>query len=160
MGQFDRAAHGSTTTTTGQSGPCQILLLKVTQKKKKKADSQEKLQKRTAFCRRMVHLLMVFFLLGQALGYPKQTQTLLQSNGILSRNHVNGQENKLLEVHEDEGRVRREARMEPLTGISITNNFEILRRRYIDTMERARIRANQRKRSQIEQNSNFLQNVG
>merc|ERR1712223_967519 len=150
---------GSTTTTTGQSGPCQILLLKVTQKKKK-ADSQEKLQKRTAFCRRMVHLLMAFFLLGQALGYPKQTQTLLQSNGILSRNHVNGQDDKLLEVHEDEGRVRREARMEPLTGISITNNFEILRRRYIDTMERARIRANQRKRSQIEQNSNFLQNVG
>ena len=30
--QFDRAAHGSTTTTTGQSGPCQILLLKVTKK--------------------------------------------------------------------------------------------------------------------------------
>merc|ERR1712223_1388626 len=150
---------GSTTTTTGQSGPCQILLLKVTQKKKK-ADSQEKLQKRTAFCRRMVHLLMAFFLLGQALGYPKQTQTLLQSNGILSRNHVNGQDDKLLEVHEDEGRVRRDARMEPLTGISITNNFEILRRRYIDTMERARIRVNQRKRSQIEQNSNFLQNVG
>merc|ERR1712038_1335652 len=150
---------GSTTTTTGQSGPCQILLLKVTQKKKK-ADSKEKLQKRTAFCRRMVHLLMAFFLLGQALSYPKQTQTLLQSNSILSRNHVNGQDDKLLEVHEDEGRVRREARMEPLTGISITNNFEILRRRYIDTMERARIRANQRKRSQIEQNSNFLQNVG
>merc|ERR1712012_1010373 len=149
---------GSTTTTTGQSGPSQILLLKVTQKKKKKADSQEKLQRRaSAFCRRMVHLLMAFFLLGQALGYPKQTQTLLQSNTILSRNHVNGQE---VEVHEDEGRVRREARMEPLTGISITNNFEILRRRYIDTMERARIRANQRKRSQIEQNSNFLQNVG
>merc|ERR1712012_670343 len=160
MGQFDRAAHGSTTTTTGQSGPCQILLLKDTQKKKKKADSQEKLQKRTAFCRRMVHLLMVFFLLGQALGYPKQTQTLLQSNTILSRNNVNGQDDKLVEVHENEGRVRREARMEPLTGISITNNFEILRRRYIDTMERARIRANQRKRSQIEQNSNFLQNVG
>merc|ERR1712012_1533468 len=153
---------GSTTTTTGQSGPSQILLLKVTQKKKKKADSQEKLQRRaSAFCRRMVHLLMAFFLLGQALGYPKQTQTLLQSNTILSRNHVNGQEDKLLEVHEeDEDRVRREARMEPLTGISITNNFEILRRRYIDTMERARIRANQRKRSQIEQNSNFLQNVG
>jgi len=150
---------GSTTTTTGQSGPCQILLLKVTQKKKK-ADSQEKLRKRADFCRRMVHLLMAFCLLGQALGYPKQTQTLLQSNGILSRNHVNGQDDKLLEVHEDEGRVRREARMEPLTGISITNNFEILRRRYIDTMERARIRANQRKRSQIEQNSNFLQNVG
>merc|ERR1712156_321140 len=154
----------STTTTTGQSGPCQILLLKVTQKKKKKADSQEKLQKRTAFCRRMVHLLMAFFLLGQALGYPKQTQTLLQSNAILSsRNSLtleNGQEGKLVEVPEDEGRVRREARMEPLTGISITNNFEILRRRYIDTMERARIRANQRKRSQIEQNSNFLQNVG
>merc|ERR1712147_67760 len=149
---------GSTTTTTGQSGPCQILLLKVTQKMKKKADSQEKLQKRTAFCRRMVHLLMAFFLLGQALGYPKKTQTpLLQSNAILSRNHVNGQE---VEVHEVESRVRREARMEPLTGISITNNFEILRRRYIDTMERARIRANQRKRSQIEQNSNFLQNVG
>merc|ERR1712012_1415522 len=121
MGQFDRAAHGSTTTTTGQSGPCQILLLKVTQKKKKKADSQEKLQKRTAFCRRMVHLLMAFFLLGQALAYPKHTQTLLQSNAILSRNHVNRQE---VEVHEDEGRVRREARMEPLTGISITNNFE------------------------------------
>jgi len=109
----------------------------------------------------MVHLLMAFFLLGQALAYPKQTQTLLQSNTILSRNHVNGQDDKLLEVHEeDEDRVRREARMEPLTGISITNNFEILRRRYIDTMERARIRANQRKRSQIEQNSNFLQNVG
>merc|ERR1711962_1186516 len=153
---------GSTTTTTGQSGPCQILLLKVSQKKKK-ADSQEKLQRRTAFCRRMVHLLMAFCLIGQALGYPKQTQTLLQSNGILSRNSLtleNGQEGKLVEVHEDEGRVRREARMEPLTGISITNNFEILRRRYIDTMERARIRANQRKRSQIEQNSNFLQNVG
>merc|ERR1712223_1945854 len=153
---------GSTTTTTGQSGPCQILLLKVTQKKKK-ADSQEKLQERADFCRRMVHLLMAFFLLGQALGYPKQTQTLLQSNGILSRNSLtleSEQEGKLVEVHEDQGRVRREARMEPLTGISITNNFEILRRRYIDTMERARIRANQRKRSQIEQNSNFLQNVG
>jgi len=39
MGQFDRAAHGSTTTSTGQSGPCQILLLKVTKKKKKKADN-------------------------------------------------------------------------------------------------------------------------
>jgi len=106
---------------------------------------------------------MAFFLLGQALAYPKQTQTLLQSNASLSRNSLtleNGQEGKLVEVHEDEGRVRREARMEPLTGISITNNFEILRRRYIDTMERARIRANQRKRSQIEQNSNFLQNVG
>jgi len=152
---------GSTTTTTGQSGPCQILLLKVTKKKKKKADSQEKLQRRaSAFCRRMVHLLMAIFLLGQALAYPKQTQILLQSNAILSRNHVNEQDDKLVEVHEDEGRVRREARMEPLTGISITNNFEILRRRYIDTMERARIRANQRKRSQIEQNSNFLQNVG
>ena len=115
--------------------------------------------------------------------------------------------------------MRREARLEPLTGISITNNFEvpatvivtgnfftqiltkhnnqlwglppqstveqmitllelsmcaqkkkesmvfylilqILRRRYIDTMERARVRANQRKRSQIEQNNSFLQNVG
>ena len=60
----------------------------------------------------------------------------------------NGQEGKLVEVHEviikisingcypdyfgihlylqDEGRVRREARMEPLTGISITNNFEVI----------------------------------
>ena len=27
---------------------------------------------------------------------------------------------------QDEGRVRREARMEPLTGISITNNFEVI----------------------------------
>ena len=38
--------------------------------------------------------------------------------------------------------------------------LQILRRRYIDTMERARVRANQRKRSQIEQNNSFLQNVG
>ena len=67
----------------------------------------------------------------------------------------NGQEGKLVEVHEviikisingccnghhgvtpdyigihlylqDEGRVKREARMEPLTGISITNNFEVI----------------------------------
>merc|ERR1711894_235383 len=64
------------------------------------------------------------------------------------------------ELNAEESRVRREARLEPLTGISITNNFEILRRRYIDTMERARVRANQRKRSQIEQNNSFLQNVG
>ena len=38
--------------------------------------------------------------------------------------------------------------------------LQILRRRYIDTMERARVRANQRKQSQIEQNNSFLQNVG
>merc|ERR1712130_305332 len=67
------------------------------------------------------------------------------------------QQDLRVELNEEEGRVRREARLEPLTGISITNNFEILRRRYIDTMERARVRANQRKRSQIEQNNSFLQ---
>ena len=47
-----------------------------------------------------------------------------------------------------------------LCPIVHSKSLQILRRRYIDTMERARIRANQRKRSQIEQNSNFLQNVG
>ena len=47
--QFDRAAHGSTTTTTGQSGPCQILLLKVTQKKKKKADKGKKTPEENSF---------------------------------------------------------------------------------------------------------------
>merc|ERR1712080_795227 len=49
---------------------------------------------------------------------------------------------------------------EIVTGLSVLSNFEILRRRYLDSMERARLRANQRKRSQIQQNQSFLQNIG
>jgi len=112
---------------------------------------------------KMVHLVVALFLVGQAFGQPSQTQPPLRSNPFSHREGLEAaqeQEDLQVELNAEESRVRREARLEPLTGISITNNFEILRRRYIDTMERARVRANQRKRSQIEQNNSFLQNVG
>jgi len=111
----------------------------------------------------MVQLVVAIFLVGQALGQPSQTQPFLRSNPFSQRDILEAtheQQDMRAKINEEGSRVRREARVEPLTGISITNNFEILRRRYIDTMERARVRANQRKRSQIEQNNSFLQNVG
>eukprot|EP00090_Calanus_glacialis_P020049 TRINITY_DN30837_c0_g1_i1.p1 TRINITY_DN30837_c0_g1~~TRINITY_DN30837_c0_g1_i1.p1 ORF type:complete len:108 (+),score=16.98 TRINITY_DN30837_c0_g1_i1:68-391(+) len=89
--------------------------------------------------------------------------SFVHSKSVLNRSESRHTSFPFNGVESVSNRQKRNAHGEIRGMLSITNNFEVLRRRYLDTMkERNRQRSRQQKnnKNQIQENQSFLDTVG